>query len=263
VPITQLAPLPLGQAASNPSQASVSTVPTQSEAGLPAINNSQEVVIVYGGNTSYSDSTGRIITVGPNNVVTNTPSISKPEKTDTATATSTANPALSTSGQVNATSNASNTTVANEKTTQIAGKPESQPSTDPTKIAQASSDTSGKTIKVSQGSNEVKTTTGTSDNKVVSAGASIQTNTRGREYWIQVLSSPNRDRVENLKKGLATRGWAGRITVKNLNGIDYYRLRYGPFNQSDEANKFLGFVKAVKGLESSYTVEEYPIIAKK
>lgn len=75
-------------------------------------------------------------------------------------------------------------------------------------------------------------------------------------YWIQVISSPNKDRVEQVQKTLAGTGFVGRISSFNKAGSDYFRLRYGPYYEKAEANKFLDWVKVIKGLENSYVVPE-------
>jgi len=82
---------------------------------------------------------------------------------------------------------------------------------------------------------------------------------RVTELWIQVLSSPNRDRVDSVRKELSAKGWSGRVTVKNVDKVDYYRLRFGPFVDKKEAEKFLAWVREVPGLKESFLVEEYPL----
>jgi cell division septation protein DedD len=79
-----------------------------------------------------------------------------------------------------------------------------------------------------------------------------------KEYWIQVVASASRDTVELVKKDLANKGWNGRVSLTKLNNADWYRLRYGPFENSGEANKFLDWVKQSPGLSGSFLTQETP-----
>lgn len=79
----------------------------------------------------------------------------------------------------------------------------------------------------------------------------------GKQFWIQIISSPNRDRVEQVMDQLADLGFKGRISSRTVEGTDFYRLRYGPYVSKDEAAKFLTWVQQIKGFEASYISEEY------
>jgi len=57
------------------------------------------------------------------------------------------------------------------------------------------------------------------------------------EYWIQALT----------EKGLS-----GRLTTKNIDGKEFYRVRLGPYGKQEEAQKFLDWVKAVDQFQGSY-----------
>lgn len=85
----------------------------------------------------------------------------------------------------------------------------------------------------------------------------------GKEYWIQVISTTSKDRVEQVRKDLAALGFNGRVMAFTKDGKDYYRLRYGPYNDRDEAGKFLEWVKMIKGMDGSFIVEEKPAAASK
>jgi len=86
--------------------------------------------------------------------------------------------------------------------------------------------------------------------------ASAAPNEKTREFWIQIVSLPSRDKVEVIKKDMAARGWNGRITMIRKGGADFYRLRYGPFDQKAEGEKFLAWIKDVPEFKDSYLVEE-------
>jgi cell division protein FtsN len=82
---------------------------------------------------------------------------------------------------------------------------------------------------------------------------------RVTEYWIQVISSPSRDRVEQAKERLEAQELGGRITSKFINGETYYRLRVGPYGNKAEAAKFLQWISEIEGFGESYISEEYPL----
>lgn len=82
---------------------------------------------------------------------------------------------------------------------------------------------------------------------------------RVTEYWIQVISSPSRDRVEQAKERLEAQELGGRITSKFIDGDTYYRLRVGPYSNKAEADKFLDWISEIEGFGESYISEEYPL----
>jgi len=82
---------------------------------------------------------------------------------------------------------------------------------------------------------------------------------RVTEYWIQLIASPNRDRVEQVRGQLADYNVGGRVTTRDVNGELYYRLRVGPYENHAEAEKFLGWIKEIEGFEEAYISEEYPL----
>ncbi len=72
------------------------------------------------------------------------------------------------------------------------------------------------------------------------------------EYWIQTGSYKSHYRAELMANLLAEQGLAGAITIREIGGQTYYRVRIGPYTSKWEAEKFLSWVKAIQGLESSY-----------
>lgn len=82
---------------------------------------------------------------------------------------------------------------------------------------------------------------------------------RVTEYWIQVISSPSRDRVEQARVRLQEQNLGSRITSIDHNNTTFFRLRVGPYTNKAEAEKFLEWVRAVDGFEESYISEEYPM----
>jgi len=82
---------------------------------------------------------------------------------------------------------------------------------------------------------------------------------RVTEYWIQVIASPVKDTVLQAQQQLEEQNLAGRISLKSVDGKDYYRLRVGPYQDKGEAEKFLGWIRDMKSFGSSYISEEYPL----
>lgn len=81
--------------------------------------------------------------------------------------------------------------------------------------------------------------------------AAPRTETR-REYWIQVISSPSLDTVEQAKARLKEWTISGVITSTTKDATVYYRLRIGPYSEKDEAEKFLEWVGRIEGFGTSY-----------
>ena len=72
------------------------------------------------------------------------------------------------------------------------------------------------------------------------------------EYWIQVGAFKDRYQAEASAKTLEAEGLKGTLTTVTVNGATVVRVRVGPYATKDEAEKFLAWIKPVKGLESSY-----------
>jgi cell division protein FtsN len=72
------------------------------------------------------------------------------------------------------------------------------------------------------------------------------------EYWIQAGSYTSSSRAQEIASVLEEQGLVSKITTRTLSGKTYYRVRIGPYMSKEEAQKFLEWVKAVKGFESSY-----------
>jgi DedD protein len=72
------------------------------------------------------------------------------------------------------------------------------------------------------------------------------------EYWIQAGSFQSRDGAESANRILTEKGLSGRLTTKNIDGKEFYRVRLGPYGKQEEAQKFLDWVKAVDQFQGSY-----------
>jgi cell division protein FtsN len=80
---------------------------------------------------------------------------------------------------------------------------------------------------------------------------------RTTEYWIQTGSYTSRTRADKIKAELDRQGFTGRIMSKDVNGTLYYRVRIGPYQEKDEAEKFLSWVKAKEQFSGSYISQVY------
>lgn len=82
---------------------------------------------------------------------------------------------------------------------------------------------------------------------------------RVTEYWIQLIASPSRDRVEQARTTLSDYSLGGRVTTRDVDGELYYRLRVGPYESHSEAEKFLEWIRDIEGFGGAYISEEYPL----
>ena len=77
------------------------------------------------------------------------------------------------------------------------------------------------------------------------------------EYWIQAGSFTSLSKATDVKTTLNKNGATSTISTTNVNGTDFFRVRLGPYSDQMEADKFLSWIKAVKGFENSYISEVY------
>jgi cell division protein FtsN len=83
---------------------------------------------------------------------------------------------------------------------------------------------------------------------------------RVTEHWIQLISSPNKERVDLVRERLREEFSLGaRVTTTEVNGATYYRIRLGPYDDRAEAEKFLSWIREVEGFGEAYISEEYPL----
>lgn len=78
------------------------------------------------------------------------------------------------------------------------------------------------------------------------------------EYWIQLIASPSRDRIDQANVRLSDVNLSGRVTTRQVEDTLYYRLRVGPYRTQEEAEKFLEWIGKLDGFEDAYISEEYP-----
>ena len=73
-----------------------------------------------------------------------------------------------------------------------------------------------------------------------------------KEYWIQAGSYKSNTKAEELKARLVSQGVSSRILTRDIKGTTFFRVRIGPYANKPEAEKFLSWIKRIKGLKSSY-----------
>jgi cell division septation protein DedD len=76
-------------------------------------------------------------------------------------------------------------------------------------------------------------------------------------YWVQAISSPNRDTIEQAQRTLREHQLGTRIMTKEIGETTYFRLRLGPFAVREEAEKFLGWVMEIDGFGDSMIFVDY------
>ncbi|HVO40483.1 MAG TPA: SPOR domain-containing protein [Spirochaetia bacterium] len=72
------------------------------------------------------------------------------------------------------------------------------------------------------------------------------------DYWIQTGSYRSQSKADELVALLADKGLSGKVFSFDSNKATFYRVRIGPYSNAAEADKFLGIVKQIQGLESSF-----------
>lgn len=81
-----------------------------------------------------------------------------------------------------------------------------------------------------------------------------------RAYWVQAISSPNRDTIEQAQRTLHEHQLGTRILTREIDGTTYFRLRLGPFAVRAEAEKFLGWVVEIDGFEDAMIFVDYTTV---
>jgi DedD protein len=72
------------------------------------------------------------------------------------------------------------------------------------------------------------------------------------EFWIQAAAFTSRGRADELKDALAAKGIASLISVKDIDGKSWYRVRVGPYSGKTEAEGWLGRLKGLQGCAEAY-----------
>jgi len=72
------------------------------------------------------------------------------------------------------------------------------------------------------------------------------------DYWIQAASFTSRGRADDLKAALSEKGIATHISVKDIVGKSWYRVRVGPYATKAEAEGWLGRLKVMPQCAEAY-----------
>lgn len=72
------------------------------------------------------------------------------------------------------------------------------------------------------------------------------------EYWIQTAAPASLVGAEQAKKVLSDKGFPSTIQTTTIDGKIFYRVRVGAYLTKKEAEKFLEWIKEMKGFEESY-----------
>jgi DedD protein len=75
------------------------------------------------------------------------------------------------------------------------------------------------------------------------------------DYWIQAASFTSRGRADDLKNMLAEKGIATHITVKDIVGKSWYRVRVGPYISKAEAEGWLERLKVLPQCAEAYIMK--------
>jgi len=77
------------------------------------------------------------------------------------------------------------------------------------------------------------------------------------EYWIQAGSYGSNSRANQVREQLSEKGITSTVQTRELESGTYFRVRIGPYENSEEAAKFLQWVKNLEGFNDSYITEVY------
>jgi len=76
------------------------------------------------------------------------------------------------------------------------------------------------------------------------------------EYWIQAAAFTSRSRADDLQRELAAKGLSTLITLKDIDGTTWYRVRIGPYLSEAEAKGWLGKIKVLAGCGEAYVSKQ-------
>lgn len=82
--------------------------------------------------------------------------------------------------------------------------------------------------------------------------ATVANRVTATTYWIQVASFNSVDHASLSRDGLRERGLTSIITTNSVSGRVHFRVRVGPYLSRNEAEKFLGWLKALPEYSQSY-----------
>ncbi len=75
-----------------------------------------------------------------------------------------------------------------------------------------------------------------------------------KAYWVQIFSSTDQSRAEDIQTKLAKQGMPAVIQVKRIDGTLRYRVRLGAFSLRSEAEHYAAIIREIDGFRTSYVV---------
>jgi len=72
------------------------------------------------------------------------------------------------------------------------------------------------------------------------------------EYWIQAASLSSRTRAEDLQTRLKASALSAIITIHEIDGTPWYRVRIGPYQNKTEADGWVSRIRSMPGCEEAY-----------
>ncbi len=76
------------------------------------------------------------------------------------------------------------------------------------------------------------------------------------EFWIQAGSFSSKSRAEDLQRSLAGKGLSSIITLSEVDGKSWYRVRIGPYDAKKDAEAWMQKVRAIPGCEEAYVSQQ-------
>lgn len=76
------------------------------------------------------------------------------------------------------------------------------------------------------------------------------------EFWIQAGSFSSKSRAEDLQRYLAGKGLSSIITLSEVDGKSWYRVRIGPYDAKKDADAWMQKVRAIPGCEEAYVSQQ-------
>ncbi len=89
-----------------------------------------------------------------------------------------------------------------------------------------------------------------------SAKPSLPKSVTQTEYWIQAGSFTSRSRAEDLQRDIAAKGLSSIISLSEVDGRSWYRVRIGPYTAKSEADSWLIKIRALPDCDEAYVSQQ-------
>lgn len=117
----------------------------------------------------------------------------------------------------------------------------------PATPAASTSSGTARTPSASAPTSAASTTSRTTATNVAAASPTIR-----QEYWIQAASLSSRSRAEDLQARLKANTLSAIISIHEIDGTAWYRVRIGPYPNKAEADGWLSRIRGMAGCEEAY-----------